>query len=75
MGDAQNALNDANACIGLNPEFTKGYSRKGSALHALKRFNDSIAAYEEGLSKFPDDNGLKSGLEAAKMAKEGPAPS
>jgi stress-induced-phosphoprotein 1 len=75
MGDAQNALNDANACIGLNPDFTKGYSRKGSALHALKRYNDSIAAYEEGLSKFPDDKGLKSGLEAAKKAKEGPAPS
>lgn len=75
MGDAQNALNDAIACIGLNPNFTKGYSRKGSALHALKRFNDSIAAYEEGLSKFPDDQGLKSGLEAAKKAKEGPSPS
>lgn len=75
MGDAQNALNDAIACIGLNPNFTKGYSRKGSALHALKRFNDSIAAYEEGLLKFPDDQGLKSGLEAAKKAKEGPSPS
>lgn len=75
MDDAENALNDANSCIGLDPEFAKGYSRKGAALHALKRFNDSIAAYEKGLAKFPDDKGLISGLEAAKKAKEGPSPS
>lgn len=74
MGDAQNALNDANSCIGLDPEFAKGYSRKGAALHALKRFNDSIAAYEKGLAKFPEDQGLINGLDAAKKAKEGPAP-
>lgn len=73
--DAVNALEDANACIGLNPDFAKGYSRKGAALHALKRFNDSIAAYQEGLVKFPSDAGLQKGLEAAKKAKEGPAPS
>jgi len=72
--DAVNALEDAQACIGLNADFAKGYSRKGAALHSLKRYNDSIAAYEEGLQKFPGDKGLLNGMEAAKKAKLGPAP-
>ncbi len=73
-GDAQNALDDAEACIGLNPSFAKGYSRKGAALHSLKRYNDSIEVYELGLGKFPDDKGLKSGLDSVKRDKDGPSP-
>jgi len=71
-GDAQNALEDAEACIGLNPSFAKGYSRKGAALHSLKRYNDSIEVYELGLEKFPEDKGLKSGLDSVKREKDGP---
>ncbi|KAL7527455.1 hypothetical protein ACHAXR_001970, partial [Thalassiosira sp. AJA248-18] len=43
-----------------------------AALHALKRYNDAIAAYEEGLVKFPDDAALKKGLGEAKRDKDGP---
>lgn len=75
QNDAMNALQDANSCISLNPDFAKGYSRKGAALHALKRYNDSIKAYQDGLDKFPDDKGLMQGLEAAKKARDGPATS
>ncbi|CAB9521000.1 Stress-induced-phosphoprotein 1 [Seminavis robusta] len=71
-GDAHNALEDAVSCIGLNPSFSKGFSRKGAALHALKRYNDSIAAYEEGLAKFPGDAALTKGLEDAKREKDSP---
>lgn len=71
-GDAANALEDANACVGLNPDFAKGYSRKGAALHALKRYNDSIAAYQEGLERFPGDSGLKNGMEDVKREKDLP---
>jgi len=71
-GDATNALSDAESCLGLNPEFAKGYSRKGAALHGLKRFNDSITAYENGLTKFPADKGLKSGLEEVKKSQNPP---
>jgi len=73
--DAVNALEDANSCIALKPDFPKGYSRKGAALHALKRYNDSIAAYEDGLEKFPGDKGLTNGLDSVKKEKEGPPPS
>lgn len=71
-GDATNALKDAESCIGLKPDFSKGYSRKGAALHGLKRYNDSIAAYEAGLEKFPGDKGLVSGLAEVKRSKDAP---
>lgn len=72
-GDATLALEDADACIGLNSNFVKGYSRKGAALHTLHRYNDSIAVYKEALEKFPDDKGLKDGLASVEAAKA-PAP-
>lgn len=75
QGNANMALEDAEACIGLNPDFAKGYSRKGAALHSLKRYNDSIAAYDQGLAKFPGDAGLKKGLASVKAEKDGPPPS
>jgi len=68
----QNALDDAEATIGLNPDFAKGYGRKGAALHAMKRYNDSANAYEEGLAKFPSDAGLKSGLEGCIKDRDTP---
>lgn len=71
-GDAQNALDDANACLGLNPNFSKGFSRKGAALHTLKRYNDAITTFKEGLSKFPNDKVLKNGLENVEREKNGP---
>ena len=61
------ALEDAESCINLSPEgFSKGYSRKGAALHVLKRYNDAIAAYEVGLEKFPNDPALQKGLAEVK---------
>lgn len=72
QGDAQNALDDANSCLGLKPDFAKGYSRKGAALHSLQRYNDSIAAYEAGLEQFPGDAGLTKGLDDVKREKEDP---
>lgn len=69
--DAPNALEDANSCIALNPTFVKGYSRKGAALHALKRFNDAIAAFEEGLKVAPGDAALTKGLESVKKDQQG----
>jgi len=71
-GDGNNALEDAKSTIAINPGFSKGYSRKGAALHTLKRYNDAIAAYEEGIAKFPDDAVLKKGLAEVKRDKDGP---
>jgi stress-induced-phosphoprotein 1 len=68
--NASRALEDAEACIGLNPDFPKGYSRRGAALYSLQRYNDSIAAYKEGLQKFPNDVGLQNGLDTVIRDKE-----
>lgn len=40
---------------------------------ALKRYNDSIAAYKEGLAKFPSDAGMKKGLADVEREKDAPA--
>lgn len=68
-GDANKALEDANKCLELNADFEKGYSRKGSALHVLKKYNEAIATFEEGLEKFPDNTVLKKQMESAKKEK------
>lgn len=73
-GDAHNALEDATACLGLKSDFVKGYSRKGAALHALKRYNDSIAAYQQGLELAPNDPGLLKGLAQVQRDQQGPPP-
>ena len=65
-----NALIDAERCIKINPTWAKGYSRRGAALHAMRRYDEAISAYNEGLSKCPEDSGLKSGLADAQKAKE-----
>ena len=42
----EQALEDAECCIGAKPDWGKGYGRKGAALHGLGRYNDAISAYE-----------------------------
>lgn len=47
------ALQDADQCIKLKPKWSRGYSRRGSALFELKRFHSSILAYEECIQLEP----------------------
>lgn len=47
------ALIDAEKCITLKPDWGKGYHRKGAALHAMERFEDSMEAYVAGLKIDP----------------------
>jgi len=68
-GDGLNALNDAEKCVSISPQWPKGFSRKGAALHALKRYDEAISVYESGLLIAPNDSGLKGGLEEVKKAK------
>lgn len=69
-GDAVNALNDGQRCVELKKDWAKGYSRKGAALHALRRYEDAIKAYKEGLEIAPSDSGLLSGLKEVEKAME-----
>jgi 4-hydroxy-tetrahydrodipicolinate synthase len=58
------ALEDANKTIQLKPNWIKGYSRKGTALHLLGRLNDAADAYAEGLEHEPENDVLRQSLAA-----------
>lgn len=65
------ALEDANQTIALNPSWSKGYSRKGSALAYLGRHDEAVQAYEKGLELEPGNEQLAAGLaEVKKQAIE-----
>ncbi|XP_072939296.1 stress-induced-phosphoprotein 1 [Epargyreus clarus] len=70
-GNYAAALEDANTTVAINPSWSKGYSRKGSALAYLGRHDEAIAAYEKGLELEPGNQQLASGLvEVKKQAEE-----
>jgi tetratricopeptide (TPR) repeat protein len=69
-GDAAKALDDASTCLELNPDFEKGYSRKGAALQGMKKFDESIAVLEQGVTKFPENSNLQKELATVKLVKD-----
>lgn len=74
-GKYREALEDAEKTVSLKPDWAKGYSRKGSALAYLKRFDDAIKAYEEGLQQEPGSQVLLSGLQEVREQKAFDRPS
>lgn len=64
----EKALEDAEETIKANPNFAKGYGRKGGALHGAKKLSEAIEAYEEGLKLAPNDAALKKGVEDVEKA-------
>ena len=56
--------------IEINPSFAKGYGRKGGALHGARKFEESVAAFEQGLKVAPADVGLKKGLDEVRKAQQ-----
>lgn len=55
-------------CIKVNPSWSKGYARKGAALHGARKFDEAIVAYEAGL-KLEDSPALRKGLKEVEDAK------
>jgi len=66
--DWAGALADAEECVKVNSSWSKGYARKGAALHGAKRYDEAIVAYEEGL-KLEDSPALRKGLKEVQDAK------
>jgi stress-induced-phosphoprotein 1 len=54
-------LTDADKCIELNPNFVKGYSRKGAAHYGLGQYEDAVDAYDEGLEREPGNEVCQQG--------------
>ncbi|XP_012527347.1 stress-induced-phosphoprotein 1 [Monomorium pharaonis] len=63
------ALEDAEKTVSLKPDWGKGYSRKGSALAYLGRYDESIQAYEKGLQLDPSNTQLRSSLAEVRAQK------
>ena len=55
-GKLAEALNDANDCIKVAPDFAKGYLRKATALNGLSVFVDAMSAAEEGYKRRQSDS-------------------
>ena len=68
-GDAEAALADGTACIAAQPDWAKGYNRKGCALHALKQYDEAIATFEAGLKIAPGSALLTGPMKEAQTAK------
>ncbi|GMF44857.1 unnamed protein product [Phytophthora fragariaefolia] len=75
LDDASLALADAERCIQTKPDWAKGFSRKGAALHALRRYDEAAAAYSEGLKVDASNAACLSGLEEVKKAEAAAAQS
>lgn len=55
-------------CIKINPAWSKGYARKGAALHGQRKYQEAITVYEAGL-KLEDSPVLRKGLKEVQDAK------
>ncbi len=68
VNKASEALSDGEKCVSLDNQWTKGYTRKGDALYALKRYTDAYNAYNAGLRVDANDSTLKEKAEQAMRA-------
>jgi stress-induced-phosphoprotein 1 len=62
-GKLQEALDDANKVIALKPDWARGYSRKGAALHAMERYEEAKEAYKKALELEPNNEQIKQSLQ------------
>lgn len=60
-GNYEDALNDAEETIKINPTWPKGYSRKGSALSYLQKYVEAFEVYQKGLEYDPTNVALTQG--------------
>ncbi|KAJ3644368.1 hypothetical protein Zmor_027033 [Zophobas morio] len=63
------ALADANKTVEIKPDWSKGYSRKGTALAYLGRLDEAIATYTKGLEVDPNNAQLRQALKEVRARK------
>ncbi|RNC60228.1 stress-inducible protein STI1-like [Trypanosoma cruzi] len=63
MGNAANALKDAESCILLKPSWLKGYYRKGSALESMQRYDEALEAFQRASKLEPESEEISDKLQ------------
>ena len=53
MHDYTSALEDAEKCVALKPDWAKGYSRLGAAYFGLEEWEGAVNAYKQGEAPQP----------------------
>jgi stress-induced-phosphoprotein 1 len=62
LGDYQKALEDANKCVELKPDWVKGYTRKATAHMFLGKLDEALEDYNAGLKIEPENEQCKKGI-------------
>jgi len=70
QGRYTEALQDAQSCVALKPEWALGYARLGLAQYCLGAYDDAAWSYRQGLELTPDNSALLDGLQQALAAAE-----
>lgn len=72
MNKFENAIEDCEKAIEIDPSFLKAYVRKGNILLSNQQYKDAKETFQEGLKVKPDDNDLLSGnLKCDEFMKQG----
>ncbi|CAI9271880.1 unnamed protein product [Lactuca saligna] len=58
LGQADQALTDAQACRGLRPNWAKAWYREGAALRLMQKFDEAANAFYEGVKVDPENKEL-----------------
>jgi len=68
MGKYEEALEDGNKAVELDPTWGKGYFRRGKALFGCERFTEAFKAFEKASEIEPSNKDLKKEMAAAEAA-------
>ncbi|KAH7425244.1 hypothetical protein KP509_11G045900 [Ceratopteris richardii] len=71
LGQHPEALDQANKCVSVKPDWSKGHFRCGEAYFALQDYAAAAESYEKALSLSPDDQTIKRRLSLTQEAIEG----
>lgn len=72
MGNFEKALEDADECIKIKPDWGKGYLRKGMAEMKADKLEESVVSYKKGLELDPNNQQLKDNLQEAEDVSKNP---
>lgn len=69
MGEVLRSVQDCDACIKADPNFVKGYLRKGNLLNKIEQYEDAILAFKKVLALDPHSFDGRRGLETAEKGR------